>query len=84
MTTTVDPHNLELNHSKTMREKYERRKEQMRQANRETYLWLRAHGYCVQCRREKAEEGRSLCTACRLYHNQYRSGYTGRVSRKKK
>lgn len=63
---------------------YERKLEQSRIYNRETRAWRKEHGICMRCGKEYAEPGGVNCTACRLWINQSRSGYTGRGRNRKK
>lgn len=42
------------------------------------YYQRKEAGICVKCGREKAQAGYVMCRICRLYHNEMRSGYTGR------
>ena len=56
----------------------ERRRINMRDEARETRAWRKERGLCMRCGKEPAEKGGVNCTACRLWVNQSRSGYTGR------
>ena len=45
-------------------------KEKKRVYNSERYSWLKSHGYCVMCGKERADENRTHCSACRKYKSE--------------
>lgn len=53
---------------------FDRMRATARAYGRERYAFYKTHGICVRCGQADAEPGRIYCTACRLYHNQLRSG----------
>ena len=62
----------------SMQASYKRHLEYAREYNRAMRAQRKEVGLCMRCGKEDAEPGGVNCTACRLWVNQSRSGYTGR------
>lgn len=56
----------------------EKRNARMRDYARGLRALRKELGLCMRCGKEPAEKGGVNCTACRLWINQSRSGYSGR------
>ena len=61
-------------HLEAMRRYYEKNKKKLLDEGKERREWLKEHGICTRCGKEKAIEGQTLCESCKAirwerYHN---------------
>lgn len=68
----------------SMEAAYKHSLEYTRDYNRQMRAQRKELGLCMRCGQEYAEPGGVNCTACRLWVNQSRSGYTGRGRNRRK
>ena len=54
------------------------RAEYVREYRSEDFRWFKNHGMCVQCRKEKAARGRTMCADCLDRHKEWARKYRER------
>lgn len=51
--------------------------------NKEEYAFYKGLGICTHCKKEKAEDGRTLCLACKMQNREYKKKYNPEKTRER-